>query len=72
MAARGRAVLTVDAGVGKSHSIDMLMLATFLAGRRPDPAMLALRNPVFREAMQHGIDLEARWVLNLAKRRTAG
>lgn len=51
----------------------MLMLATFLAGRRPDPALLALRMPAFREAMQHGIDLEARWVLNLAKRRaTAG
>ena len=47
----------------------MRILGSFLAGRRPDPACLALRHLPFREAMQHGIDPAARWVVNLTLRR---
>ena len=47
----------------------MRILGSFLAGRRPDQACLALRHLPFREAMQHGIDPAARWVVNLTLRR---
>lgn len=44
----------------------MRIICSFLADRRPDPACLALRHQPFREAMQHGIDPAARWVVQLA------
>lgn len=39
------------------------ILGAALARRPPDPALLALRQPAFREAMMHGIEPEARHAL---------